>query len=269
MYTGIDTAVPLTAEQCASIKRAGYLWTGRYLVPPNSYRKALTLEEAKRITDAGLKILTVYETTANRAKSGWTGGIYDGEVASTCAKNINMPESGCIYFAVDYDAPTSDFQTIENYLRAAKSVIFPYKIGVYGGFKVIEYLAGKNVCDCYWQCMAWSYGKRHEARNVYQAKADVKYLGISVDQNECDNLAKAGIWDYRDAVALSEKRYNRVDELPSWAKDTIVRYIRAGAIRGSGTVKDEYGYPADMDLSYDMVRMLIMIDNYNKREVAD
>lgn len=266
MQNGIDTAVRLTEDQCKSIRRGGYLWVGRYLVPPNSYRKALTLEEAKTITDAGLHILTVYETTANRAKSGWTGGIYDGEVALACAKNIGMPESAVIYFAVDYDAPSADFQTIENYLKAAKSVIYPYKVGVYGGYKVVDYLAGKKVCDAYWQCMAWSYGKKHPERAVYQAKADVKMLGISADINECESMEKAGIWNYKEADRLTERRYNFVDELPGWAKEVVLKYIRAGAIKGGGKAYDQYGYPADLDLSMDMIRTLIMVDNYTNRE---
>ena len=263
MYPGIDTSQPLTAEQCASIRKSGYLWVGRYLVPPTGYKKALTAAEAKRITDAGLRILTVWETTANRAKAGSQAGEYDGERALQCARNIQMPESGCIYF-VDYDAPAGDYSAIEKYLDSAKRWISPYKIGVYGGYKVIDYLASRNVCDCYWQCMAWSYGKKHPARNVYQSKAEVSIYGLDVDLNECENMERAGIWNYRNGAEEKKDRYDYYDELPGWAKETIVRYIRAGAISGGGTAKDVYGYPADMDLSYDMIRTIMIMDKYIK-----
>lgn len=263
MYPGIDTAVPLTAEQCTSIRKGGYLWVGRYLVPPAGYRKALTAAEAKRITEAGLRILTVWETTANRARSGMQGGEYDGERSLQCARNIGMPEGGCIYFAVDYDAPSSDYAQIEEYLRAAKRWISPYRIGVYGGYKVIDYMASHNVCDCYWQCMAWSYGKKHPARHVYQAKCEVKFLGIDTDTNECDNMDKAGIWNYRTTAnpETAKDRYDCYDDLPSWSKETIVRYIKAGALKGGGKAVDQYGFPADLDLSMDMIRTIMIIDN--------
>ena len=57
-------------------------------------------------------------------------------------------------------------------------------------------------------------------------------------------------------------RYNNLEEIKScapWAVDTVAKLIGAGAIRGSG-VKDEQGNPADMDLSLDMLRLLVICD---------
>ena len=90
-----------------------------------------------------------------------------------------------------------------------------------------------------------------------------------MDLNEAEDLKKAGIWNYKEAVALAEKRFNMVDDLPEWARETVIRYIKAGAIGGSGTVKDIHGYPADLDLSYDMIRTIIFVDRYKNREVQE
>ena len=58
------------------------------------------------------------------------------------------------------------------------------------------------------------------------------------------------------------KRYNTMEEISHdapWAVETVEKLIRGGGIRGSGE-KDRQGRPADMDLSLDMLRMLVVND---------
>ena len=55
-------------------------------------------------------------------------------------------------------------------------------------------------------------------------------------------------------------RYNTVAECPSWAQDTVRKLIRKGYLGGNGTKKDAQGLPADLDLSNDMVRLLVIQD---------
>lgn len=54
-------------------------------------------------------------------------------------------------------------------------------------------------------------------------------------------------------------RYNTVAECPGWAQDTVRKLIRTGCLGGSGT-KDAQGQPADLDLSQDMIRLLVILD---------
>ncbi|MCM1149731.1 MAG: DUF1906 domain-containing protein, partial [Butyricicoccus sp.] len=79
MVLGIDTAAKLSADVARQVKAAGYEFAGRYLVPEvgTLAAKALTRSEAEAITAAGLRLLTVWETTASRAKSGAAGGAAD------------------------------------------------------------------------------------------------------------------------------------------------------------------------------------------------
>jgi len=56
------------------------------------------------------------------------------------------------------------------------------------------------------------------------------------------------------------KRYNTVDELPSWAVPAITKLITKGALTGSGKIKDSKGRPADLDLSEDMVRIFVVLN---------
>lgn len=259
MIKGIDTAASLTAQQAKALKAAGYEFAGRYLVPEN-WGKALTKAEAERITGAGLRLLTVWETYGERAKGGAAAGAADGAEARRCAQDIGMPARGIIYFAVDFGAAQSDMPAIEAYLRAARANTGAYEIGVYGPYDVIEYMAERQVCKAYWQCVGWSAGKHSWYRNVYQATFQQLVAGVLVDINECDDLDAAGIWDYESEEVEDMERYNTMAELPGWAQPTVEKLIRMGAIQGSGAPLDADGNPTDMDLSHDMVRLLVIND---------
>ena len=58
------------------------------------------------------------------------------------------------------------------------------------------------------------------------------------------------------------KRYNTMEEISQdapWAVETVKKLIEVGVLKGYGK-KDAQGRPADLDLSYDMLRMLSMND---------
>lgn len=46
-------------------------------------------------------------------------------------------------------------------------------------------------------------------------------------------------------------RYNTVDECPEWARETVLKLISRGYLSGNG---------AGLDLSHDMVRLLVILD---------
>ena len=58
------------------------------------------------------------------------------------------------------------------------------------------------------------------------------------------------------------KRYNTMEEISAeapWATETVAKLIEGGVIRGGG-LRDAQGRPADMDLSEDMLRVLVFND---------
>lgn len=190
---GIDCATPIKKSVAQQLAAEGYEFAARYLVPPG-YSKRLTGAEAQYLTDAGLFIMCVFETTADRAKGGGKNGAEDGAKAFASAQEIGMPASACIYFAVDFEAMTGDMDSIEAYLRTAKAQIGQHPIGVYGSFYVIEEMHRRGMCDRYWQCVGWSYGKVSEHLDVYQYAWGKTAAGIAVDFNEAKTLA--GMWNY-------------------------------------------------------------------------
>ncbi|MEC0264412.1 hypothetical protein [Paenibacillus anseongense] len=63
MTKGFDCATPLTAKTGVAFASDGFSFAARYLVP--SGWKALTKAEADLINQAGLDIVSVFETTAD------------------------------------------------------------------------------------------------------------------------------------------------------------------------------------------------------------
>ena len=59
---------------------------------------------------------------------------------------------------------------------------------------------------------------------------------------------------------MGEKRYNTIAQLPEWAKLTIKKLCKLGVIEGKTAEKDAQGYPVTLDLSMDMIRLLIIND---------
>ena len=69
----------------------------------------------------------------------------------------------------------------------------------------------------------------------------------------------AGTTNINDDVEMTEMRYNKVTDLPDWAKSTIQKMINKGFIGGSGA-KDADGNPLELDLSLDMIRIFVIND---------
>lgn len=228
---GIDCTTTITAALAARLKTEGYGFVGRYLVPVKYAWKRLTRAEAEAICGAGLRVLCVYETTANRAGKGAAAGVEDGRAALAEAQAIGMPTSGAIYFAVDYDAQPAEYDTIAAYLAAAKAQLGGYPIGVYAGYRVIEAMTARGVCDCYWQTYAWSGGKKSAHRTVYQYSNGQTVAGITADLNEAESVR--GFWTYADAEP-ADKPAESADAPSAWAAEAWARAKAAGILDGTG-----------------------------------
>ena len=196
-YIGVDTASKISSVQAKALAEANISFVGRYLVNP-TWGKALTDDEAKRLLNAGLGILLIWETTASRARDGADAGKQDGYSAYSFARQIGVPDGCTIYYAVDYNAPKTDYPLIEQYLYAAKSACVPYRCGVYGKADLVNSVKA----DAYMQCVAWSDGLVSAKANIYQyewqggktAQEIAKKIGVFVDMNSCGDLERAGIW---------------------------------------------------------------------------
>lgn len=200
MAKGFDCARPVTATQARQLAAMGFTFAARYLVPARLAWKRLIREEAEAITAAGMQVVSVFETSANRPSGGATAGHSDGVEAFNEAHLIKQPLGSAIYFAVDYDASPKDYDLIEQYLRAAKTAIGGYRVGVYGSASVIDEMARRKAADCFWQTYAWSHGVKSKNANIYQYSNGQDVSGVSLDLNE--SFGGEGWWNTKAPVVV-------------------------------------------------------------------
>lgn len=191
MANGVDCATPLTTTLAGKFAADGNAFVGRYLVP--SGWKRLTREEAETISNAGLQIISVFETTANRALGGRMAGLEDGAIVCQVAAEVGQPKGSCIYFAVDFDATVVQMATIIEYIRACGEATPDFATGAYGSYAVIEALKQANVCSHFWQTIGWSRGLKAEGINIFQSRNDITLHGIGVDLDQ--SFGNEGWWN--------------------------------------------------------------------------
>lgn len=251
MHRGIDTCAPISAEAARKIKEDGFAFVGRYLAPElgGTAWKVLTMAEAQRICAAGLRLLVVWETTADRVKGGAIAGRQDGAHAYALARKLEIPKEAILYFAVDYDArSTADLLQLQAYLTAARAQTCEYRIGVYGSYNVVTMTRYNDAVSGIWQCVAWSYGSVSSHADVYQSKGQddpecvslAGRYGFAVDIDECQDLDVAGIWTYRQEDTMTDKevyeavqRYAATLPCPNWAQDELSEAMERGITDGT------------------------------------
>jgi hypothetical protein len=174
---GVDLATPVT--NAAAMRAAGVHFCCRYVSTPGN-AKNLTKAEADRIKAAGMALVVVFETTANRALSGHAGGAADAASARTQAHACGAPATRPIYFAVDFDAHGQTTQT-NTYLAGAASVLGKTGTGVYGGLAAVKAALDAGACHYAWQSYAWSGGVWDKRAQLQQYKNGQSLAGHSVD----------------------------------------------------------------------------------------
>lgn len=203
---GFDCATPLTRAKADEFVQAGFTFVCRYLVPTGW--KRLSAEEAVALSEAGLKIVSVFETTADRALGGRSAGLADGQLAAQMAASIGQPEGSTIYFAVDFDATPSQMPAVIEYIRAASEATPTFPTGVYGSYSVVDAVRAASVCSHYWQTYAWSRGRQADFINIYQHLNDIPMLGVQIDLDE--GYGNEGWWTLTMANTLSPEDANKI-----------------------------------------------------------
>jgi hypothetical protein len=120
--------------KCRSVTEVG----GYYL---SRAWKRLTKPEVRALSDAGIKIFTVFEDNGDPELS-ISSGIHDARIALQQATSVGQPEGSAIYFALEHlpnGYNTSHEPGIGNYFDGLKQVLeSKYKLGVYSDCVVCD-----------------------------------------------------------------------------------------------------------------------------------
>jgi len=178
MAEGVDYA--WGRPGASALKAAGKTFAARYLSHSTS-GKNLTHAEAVALSNAGIWLVVVWETGANRALDGHTAGAQDARDALAQAKACGMPNDRPIYFAVDFDASSGQKTAILNYFRGVASVIGTARTGMYGGYYPIKWAFDAGVIHWGWQTYAWSGGRWDSRAQLRQYSNDHVIGGVGLD----------------------------------------------------------------------------------------
>jgi len=160
-----------------SFRNAGVSFVCRYLSPEGN-TKNLRKGERRALAAAKVDIVTVWETTAERARDGHAAGVADAQLAKAELQRLGAPPHAVVFFAVDFDdqrAPVGD------YFKGAASVLGVERVGVYGGFAVVRRLLNAELVRFAWQTYAWSGGAWDHRAQLRQFSNDHTIGGVSVD----------------------------------------------------------------------------------------
>jgi hypothetical protein len=175
---GLDTTVELT-RHAEALKRQGYDFAMRYY--SNNASKNLSLGEARALSQAGLKIGVVWETSGTHAAFFTRAqGLADGAQAYRMAReSIGQPFGSAIYFAVDYDPTQADIDGgISNYFTGVHAALYvandgapSYRVGVYGSGLCCGALAERGIAGLSW--LSQSTGFAGSRRYAEQQRYDI------------------------------------------------------------------------------------------------
>ena len=216
----------------SGLKSAGYSFVVRYLAPDTS-GKILLKPEADALIKAKLDIVVVFEQGAQNAMGGHSQGVTDAKLANTQAAAAGMPSTRPIYFAVDFDATSSQRPTVGAYFDGVASVIGRNRTGAYGGYSVIKYLFDNKKIDWGWQCYAWSYGSWDSRAQFRQVQNDITAGGSS----NCCDLDQAAVADFGQWGQAADWAAKVASQ--SWPATTTAMTIHCGeAVPASITLKN-------------------------------
>jgi hypothetical protein len=199
----------------AALQHAGVKFVARYLSHDSG--KNLSRAEAELLSDSGISIVVVWETTASRALSGKAGGVADAKDADRQAKACGMPGGRPIYFAVDWDASTSQQAAINAYLDGAASVLGRDRVGLYAGYGPISRAFSAKKISYGWQTYAWSGGRWDSRAQLQQYSNGHTLNGVGVDYN---HAVKADYGQWRVGVSPTT---NEGEDPNDMTPDTIVK----------------------------------------------
>lgn len=166
----------------AAIKAAGFQFAMRYVPYPGDQGKGLTPAELADLQANGIAVGMVFESTGNRMLEGEAAGRADASTCLSAQLFLGIPNDRPFYFAVDWDARTpQEYEKIDAYLRGAAAVLGAERVGVYGGWEVIDHCYRNQTARWYWQTYAWSGGREHPQNHVYQYENGQTLNGGAVD----------------------------------------------------------------------------------------
>jgi len=193
---GIDMAIDSSDVVAEMQGRPWLQFVARYYRDPSSRYPALSVEEARRLSALGVRIVTVWEWhSSTPSYFTYASGYNDALNAVRQARTVGQPPRSAIYFAVDFNARDSAMYWVDQYFRGVNAGIAAagggYRIGVYGSGAVCAAVKGARLAQYTWLSgsSSWEGTAGYNDWNIRQAPAAQRFGNLSFDHdaNEARN----------------------------------------------------------------------------------
>lgn len=161
-----------------TLKANGKHFVCRYI--GNFGGKSATKSELANYRRNGIDVVLNYEADGRELLNGYNFGVALGKKVNGYTSALGFP-GAVVYFSVDFEAASWQYATIAATLDGIASVIGRGRVGVYGGYYLIKYLADHGRATFFWQTYAWSYGHLDPRAHLYQWWNNRKINGSAVD----------------------------------------------------------------------------------------
>ena len=156
----------VSGPSAAELRAAGKRFACRYLSTPGN-PKNLTAAERASLEAAGLAVVLVFETTANRTLEGAAAGAADATAASAQAASLGLARAP-LFFAVDFDPSPAQLKPVLAYFAAAGKAVGHRRVGAYGGGRALAAIRKAGLARFYWQAAASAWGPPLPGRQLQQ-----------------------------------------------------------------------------------------------------
>jgi hypothetical protein len=178
------------------MRELGLRFACRYVSYDDS--KNITRKEAEALGASGISVVTNWEDHEGDMLEGMDAGVVQAKEALRLHTLAGGPYFRPIYFSVDVDASPAQLDACYDYLKGAATVLgWPY-IGVYGGYRTLDYMSNKGI-RFLWQTSAWSHKKTqlgvdyvewHPKALIQQYKSNQPLAGGTI------SLDRSMAWDF-------------------------------------------------------------------------
>jgi hypothetical protein len=230
----------------AALQAAGVKFVCRYL--SHSPTKNLTSAEAHALSNAGIWIVVVWETTAKRSLDGRTAGVADAIDAQMQAQACGMPSGRPIYFAVDWDASSGQQAAINAYLDGAASVLGEGRVGIYGGYGPVQRAMDSGHAAWGWQTYAWSGGRWHDDAQLQQYSNNHTLGGVGCDYDRATK-ADYGQWRVGAGPNIQEDDMAQVSSLGVTGTPQVIAAGKSGDVKFTKEFSDKHKLHGEAGLS--------------------
>lgn len=168
----------------ATLKANGKSFVVRYAVDDASPSgRGITAAEYAAYRAGGIDVALYWEGQAQWMLGGYAAGVSAAQNAQANIVAAGLPASIPVMFAHDIDPDPSQWAAIDACLNGAASIIGWPRIGVYGGWLLIDYMASGGTVKHLAQTVAWEYGRGvHPAATLYQYSTSGNFFdGVDSD----------------------------------------------------------------------------------------